>query len=472
MRQIGLILEGETAKIFLDSLLQDYYSSNFFTILTQDSNLIPETYPDTFSFACCDPTSKTRLQQTFTQNIDQFFIITTNTQEKQEICQNLRDIFPKIPFFTDSTYSLNLNDSLLHELSIPTIMAHKLITHLPNTPTILQDFGLNKGEIIEVSVPPGSVYCYRQVSSITQKNWKIVGVYRNQELLLNPSSIVIRPNDKLLAIGNPQMLGHIHKQITSSLGQFPIPFGKDIFLFLDERILDENEILQDLDEALFLHKQLNTQQLNIILLNPANTEVLNHLKSLQAPDIDVHIEYMEQKLLPILQRYAQKKIGLAILNHKLFHLPKIKKALLEFEIPTYKTAVFSISECKQGLVFLEDDKIENIASVIFDITSQLNLDFYIYDFDADGNYHLDCLESFQNLSTIFNNPIHLTQNNTQNPINYLSNIQAPTLNFIPLSISSATSSVFKLASTDLSYFLANTNLHPQILIPIPYNESE
>lgn len=467
MKQIGLILEGESAKIFLNMLLQDYHSSNFFTILTQDQSLIPQNHPNTFNFFCYDPTSQSKLQKVFSHNIDQFFIITPHNQEKQVIYQYLKKLFPNAPIVIDSNYSLSIQDALLHEVSIPTITANKLLTYLPNIPVILQDFGLNQGEIIEISVPPGSVYCYRQVGSITQKNWKIVGIYRNQELILSNHSLIIQPNDRLLAIGNPQMLGHIHNQITSSLGQFPVPFGRDIFLFIDERILSENEILKDIEDALFLHKKLNTKRLNIIFLNPKSTELLRHIQSLQDRNVHIFVEFLEKKLQVTVQNYAQKKIGLAILNQQLFHIPEVKKTLLKLEIPTCKTTDILISQCKQGLVFFGEEQVENIASVSLDIASQLNLNFQVYDFDVDGNFHLECLKSFQNISNIFGKSIQLTQNNTQNPIHYFSNLQTPTLNFSPFSQSAATSNVFKLASTDLSYFLANTTTHPQILIPIP-----
>lgn len=467
MKKVGLLLKGKSAKLFLEKLLNEYHSSNFYTIITQDHTLIPQAYPQNFTFYHFDPTSPSKIQKAFLSEPDLLFLIYDDIEEGQIIYQTLRSLFPQTQIFSHTPLPCtNQDDHLLEEISSSLLVSNTLLKHLPNIPSPIQDIGLGKGEIMEILVPPASVYCYRTLGSISQKEWRIVGIYRGEELLLGSYSLSIQPNDKLLAIGNPKILNNVYRQITSSLGQFPIPFGKDLFLYLDEDMLDENEILHDLDEALFLHKHLNCNQLMIYILNAKTFSLIEHIKSIQDANINVVICYKSQSLAEILKLHHQKRIGLAILNHKIFHLAEIKKTLFELSIPTFKTAQTSIQSCTSSLVLLEEEN--NIASITLDIASQLKLDFEIYDFEVDGNYRTQSYENYKNLSQIFAKPIHLIQSNTKNPIIHLAELKKPVLQFLPFDSVVIHGMFLSIASTNPTYHCINHNKNPQILVPLSY----
>lgn len=466
MKKIGLILNGKTAESFLEKILHQYHSANYYTIITQDPMLIPQTSPDNFKFFYADPTSSYKLQKAFAGEFDQFFLIHPCFEERKEIYELLRSLFPKTPITLNTEISLQSQDELLEEIFTPSVVSNKLLTLLPNAPMSIQDFGLGKGEIVEILVPSGSVYCHRQIGSIAQKDWKIVGIYRKNNLLLSSYSLSIQPNDKLLAIGDPVILGNIYRQITNSLGQFPMPFGKDLFLYLDEEILSENEILKDLDEALFLHQKLNSNQLHITLLHPKSFELISHLKNIQDEKIHCIIDYDNHSLEEVIELDKAKRIGLAVLNYKLFEESKTK--LYEISIPIFKTAQTSIWECKNSLVFLGEHEIENIASVALDITSQLGIEFEAYDYDVDESFHTQCFEDFKTIAQVFNLPIKHTQSSSKNPILYLQELQAPALQLLPFVDTITFSSITKLASTDSTRLSADMHKFPQIYIPIPH----
>lgn len=469
MKKIGLILNGKTAESFLEKILHQYHSANHYTILTQNQNLIPQTFPDNFRFYYADPTSLYKLQKSFSGDYDQFFLIHHDFDERKEIYQLLRTLFPQTPIRLDTEKSLGVDDDLLEEILIPSVISHKLLTLLPNIPTTIQDFGLGKGEIVEILVPSGSVYCHRQLSSISQKDWKIVGIYRKNELLLSSFSLSIQPNDKLLAIGDPIILSNVYRQVTNSLGQFPIPFGKDLFLYLDEMLMSENEILRDLDEALFLHKKLNSSQLYITLLHPKSFDLITHLKNIQDEKIHCFIDYYNHTLEEIIEIDKAKKIGLAILHYKLFN--EYRSKLYNLSIPIFKTAQISIQECLNSLVFLGEHGVESIASVALDITSQLGLEFEVYDYDVDGNYHTQCFDNLKSISQVFNIRLKHIQSNTKNPILYLQELQTPTLQLLPFVDAITLSSLTKLVSTDCARLSADLIKFPQLYIPITHEKN-
>lgn len=103
------------------------------------------------------------------------------------------------------------------------VLANKFISRLPNIPSTPREFGLGKGEIMEIDVPFGSIFAYRHIGSIRQKEYRIVGLYRNDVLLLSTKSLVIQPRDILLVAGNPEILNAVYLQVKSNVGQFPAP---------------------------------------------------------------------------------------------------------------------------------------------------------------------------------------------------------------------------------------------------------
>ena len=94
MKKIGLILNGKTAESFLEKILHQYHSANYYTIITQDPMLIPQTSPDNFKFFHADPTSSYKLQKAFAGEFDQFFLIHPCFEERKEIYELLRSLVP------------------------------------------------------------------------------------------------------------------------------------------------------------------------------------------------------------------------------------------------------------------------------------------------------------------------------------------------------------------------------------------
>ncbi|ANV97403.1 hypothetical protein BBW65_00585 [Helicobacter enhydrae] len=463
MNSVILVLLGESARLFLSKLIEKYYSANIYHTICP-ANLIPDTHPNSFVFHSFDPTSLYKITKNLPAEANQIFILHDNDEELEAIIQNLKTLYPQTPMICNASIELQHFDNLL-QISTHEILSDHLASLLINTPQTPQNFGLGQGEIIEILVPPGSLYCYRSISSISQKDWKIVGIYRGNEFLLSRFSTTIQPNDRLLAVGDWRILNHIYKQITNSLGQFPIPFGKDLFLYLDESLCDENEILKDIEDALFLHRKLNNQTLYIALLNPRTFSLIEHLKKLDDPTIQVFIHYNTQQFPQVIQADTQKKIGLAILNPKLFNFNK--KLLFDLAIPIFKIGSYPLEQCTQSVVLLEEQS-HNIASAVLDISSQLSLDLHLFDFDCDEKYHTQEKEEFDTLSKVFNKKINYTRSSLKNPILLLKEEFQSCLQFLPFSPNVKQNARFAFVNTDLSLHSSLSHIQPQIILPSSY----
>lgn len=62
---------------------------------------------------------------------------------------------------------------------------------------------------------------------------------------------MILPNDRILAVGNPEILRQIFKSIKQNLGQFPAPFGSNILTCIDMVNMSKSEIELLLKDSFF-----------------------------------------------------------------------------------------------------------------------------------------------------------------------------------------------------------------------------
>jgi hypothetical protein len=468
-----IIGQGRIAKIFLDTILDKYFSNDYYVVVSKDMCFIPDRVPSSFEFHTFDYTSAYRISQIISDEIVNVFLILDDENEILGTYELLREINKKVRIVISlrlekHTQSMQ-NDKNLIILDEEMIITNKFIERLPNIPLIPRSFGLGQGEIMEVGIPTGSIFAYRHIGSIQQKKWRIVGIYRQGELLLSSHSLIIQPNDSLLIAGNPKVLNDVYMQIKSDIGQFPVPFGRDIFLYLDMSLSNKHRIWNDVQNALFLNNNLKNNKLFIYILNPSHFDLLDSIKALESKRVEVRIDYTNASFIQRIAQDAQKRFGLIIINQDIFASRKNRRVLFELSIPVLKTGWEHISECKKSFVMLSENMgdAENVASVVFDISKQLNLEVDVYDYDTDASYHNDIVQSYEELSRIFERKMNIIQTDSKNPILYLRDSFVPYLCFVPFEHNIAKTKTFSFISTDVYKIVSMNNKNPQIFIPLP-----
>jgi hypothetical protein len=154
-----------------------------------------------------------------------------------------------------------------------------MVEKLPNVPVLAQNIGLKQGEIMEIRIPFGSSYAYRYIGSIEQKQWKIFGLYRNQKMIDIKPSLVLKPNDIILVICKPEVLMQVYNAMGKTQGQFPMPFGTNIYLYLDLYFEEENSVKKVIDEAKFLNQKLKNKTLVVRITRPTTVQIMDFIKS-------------------------------------------------------------------------------------------------------------------------------------------------------------------------------------------------
>lgn len=473
MKKIVLIGDGIVAKKFLETVLEKYFSNNLYIVVSKDPSFVPLKIPSTFNFQIFDPTSAYKLLNVVNAEISDVFIIMENPKEREVVYEIIKskhkDIRVVLSAYEDEiTLCSILEDEKSVLIEEAKTISGRLLARLPNVPLIPQGFGLEQGEVMEIGVPFGSVFTYRHIGSIQQKNYKIVGIYRHGEFILSNYSIVIQPTDVLLVAGDPKVLENVYRQIKSDIGQFPAPFGKDIYVYVDTVLQSKKAVMRDIYEALYIHKNTKSARLNICVLNPCNFELLKEIKSLDEVDVNVRLEYNGMSFIEKLQEDAEKKIGLVVVGKEIFSSRYHRKALFELSTPVLKSSSRRLEDVKQSVVVLNEEMSEgeNISSIIFDISIQMDLEVMLYDFDPDKHYQKEIVQDYENLSRIFDKKIKITRTNSKNPILFLKESKNPLLQFLPFEQCITRTRFFWFFSTKVEKISFMLDNNPQIFIPI------
>lgn len=470
MKQVLIIAEGKVAKIFIEFLLEKYYSHNFYTIVSSDSAILSLNFKQNFNLLKLEPTSPFFLSPLINRNLYSIFVIVPNPTKCNEVCRIIRGISAEIPIILSckqkSTISPALHgDSNIHTISMDFLGAKALIEKVPNIPIIARGFGLNRGEIMQINVPFGSSYTYISVGSILQKGWSIVGIYRKNSFLQVKPTTIILPNDSILAVGEPKILVKIHRRISSNKNSFPAPFGRDIFAYIDFRACDRAEVRNIIADSLWLHKKIKNDNLVINILNPSDINMLNEIKSLAREDISVFVDYDKKSVVEKIAQDSAKKMGLIIAPCGIFSDSKNRKILYKANRPILKVGKeVRLSEIGDSLVIANLLHTQNIAYTIVDISSQLNLQIRLYEFDLDREYDEILSTYYRNLGRIFNKKVDIIRTHAKNPLFWLRNKSV--LQCIPLEISLLKSKVRWLLEKNSNYLSLFIHKNPQILLPI------
>lgn len=466
MKKILIIAQGDVANRFIQRIAEVYSADNIYYVVEAKLNDYEHLNKARFKFFEFDSTSEYKLANLLKMDFFEVFIILENRSDIEHTIKNIRNYKKTLRVILLSEFDFEFEDQNIIKIAPSQLLASRLIDYLPNIPVIAQNIGLGEGEIMEVSVPFGSSFIYRHIESLEQKEWKIVAIYRNSKLIMPDRRKMIYPNDTLLLVGEPKMLKSVYLAIKKELGQFPQPFGSNLYLYVDMMLLDLKNAHKFINRAIFIKNQLN-KPLYIRVVNPSDFETIWHIKRYRDLDVMIEIDYSFKDSFETLKNDIKKyHIGLVMVSKDMFRDDTLRARLYEVKIPVLKLSNKIISELKDSVVILGDNRdLEKISSTIFDISQQMghNLELYNY-LSEHQEIKEQLIEHFTNLSNIFSKTIKV-KNETQNPIRVLKK-RDNFLQLIPFTRHITRKRKYSLLSTksDKLYFKLD-DFH-QIFIPI------
>jgi len=470
MKKFLIISDGAIGQHLIERVITTYSSENIYYIVQMSNGRhhsnINQAYIKFFTF---DPTSFHKLANLLKMDFAQVFIAMKDVQDTLITIKNIRTLKKHIRIVVLDQFGLDIND--INDINIVAvnandILASRLFDYLPNVPIIAQNVGLGEGEIMEVLVPFGSSFVYRHIGVIEQNKWRIVGIYRNRKLILPRHRTMIQPNDLLLLVGDPNVLQSVYRAIKRELGQFPAPFGTNLYFFVDMAVDSEASIINQLECAEFIHQELG-HELIIKVMNPGCIELLQKIKAHRSDTITVQINYSSNREEDIiLNDIKEYHIGLVIISRFVFACQSIRRVLYEGNIPVLSMSERPISELKEAVVVLSDNRdLEKVSTAVFDISEQMgyNLELFNYTVEHDGAKE-QVIEHYNNLASIFSKSIRVIEQD-ENPIRTLRK-KKNFLYCLPFTEKMIKGSVISFFSTDTERLYYKLNDYPQLFIPV------
>ena len=241
MKNVLLILDGKIAKQLLKRLVELHSTLNQYDVIYMDDSILPKKVPQNFLLYKFDPTSYSKLSFLLDKALYQdALVVLSNKNDTQAVIKNIRTKYQNLNFTVYDQWDIDVDDENIQYYKGYEILSNGLIEQLPNIPVFAQNIGQKQGEIMEVKIPFGSSYAYRYIGNISQKEWRIVAIYRKQNLITVRPTFVLKPNDVIIIIGKPKVLLQVYNAITKSIRQFPMPFGHNIYIYIDMYIQSQS----------------------------------------------------------------------------------------------------------------------------------------------------------------------------------------------------------------------------------------
>lgn len=466
MKKILIINDSEIGRHFIERVIDTYTSDNIYYVVQPKPISYENANPARFKFFEFDPTSLYKLSNLLKMEFMQAVVIMDNLSDVEHTIKNIRTLKKQLRIIVLDHWGFENRDPSILYVKQNEIMASRLIDYLPNVPVTAKNVGLGQGEIMEVLVPFGSSFVYRHIGVIEQNRWKIVAIYRNRELLMPTRRRMIHPNDLLLLIGDPNVLKSVYRAIKRELGQFPEPFGSNLYLYVDMKKEKKESIKDLIRRALFIHRSFK-HHLYIKVLNPGDIETLQEIKQHNTLNVHIDIDYTNLSREEIIKADVKKfHIGLVMVSKEVFKNYDDRSMLYELHLPILKIANRSFSKLKDAVAILTENKdLEKISTTIFDISSQMgfNLELFNYTNEKDENKE-QVIEHFTNLATIFSKSIKVT-NSEGNPIRELRQ-KENFIQLLPFTQKMVERRIYSLFSTDSEKLYFKLDDYHQIFVPM------
>lgn len=474
MKKILIILDGIVAKKLLQRIMETNTGDNSYDVVYMNEAIIPEKRPSNFTFFKFDPTSKSKLAMVLDKDIHAQALIALNSKDEMlNVIKNIKEEKPKMQMSILDYWGIDLSDQHINIYKGIDVLANGMVERLPNIPVVAQNIGLKQGEIMEIRIPFGSSYAYRYIGSIEQREWKIFGLYRKQQMIKIKPSLILKPNDVILVIGKPEVLMQVYNAIGKTQGQFPMPFGHNLYLYLDLYLQSVETVKKCVVEVKYLNQVIKNQKLILRITRPTTVDLMGFIKNElgEVNNLIIEIDYGNLGFDALLKKDLRTfDIGLMMISYELFKNKEGISKLVDLRIPILKAGLGDITTIKNSIILLNDTKsYEQISPIIFDVSSQLKLKTKIFNMDPTGQSDKSyILDHFENLAKIFGQKVEIISKE-KIPIRELKN-QKNILQILPLKkdmfLRRKLNKLFYTNSDLLSFDIKENN---QLLIPVIEN---
>jgi hypothetical protein len=194
-----------------------------------------------------DATSRLVLEKAGIGDADYVVAVTSSDEANLEVCRIAREDFGKPNVYAavrnyaarDKYREANI-DFVTPSYAAAVSLEHRI---LHGVGTFLNTEA--RGEVVEVSVLPSSPMIGRPLSSVRSRRWHVGAIYRDDALVIPTGPTRIESEDRVILIGEREILPSIAEFFRIGEPEFPLEFGSNVVI-LTESASDFETIAEEL----------------------------------------------------------------------------------------------------------------------------------------------------------------------------------------------------------------------------------
>lgn len=132
--------------------------------------------------------------------------------------------------------------------------------------------GLGKEEILEVEVHPQSRLANKPLGFLKPLKWRIGILYREGNIIIPKADTVLKPRDRVVVLGDPQVLRTVAEILTFNYQKFPLDYGTSLIVLLSGR-----EDQDFFDELNYVHSTFPIRKVWIIRTQRVSSDEFERL---------------------------------------------------------------------------------------------------------------------------------------------------------------------------------------------------
>ena len=208
----------------------------------------PDIDPSRVQRTVGDGTSRLVLEEAGIEHTDYVVAVAGSDRVNLEICRLGRDEFGKSNLYAAvrnfaerERYRQSGIDFVTPSYAAAVSLEHQVLHGVGTSLSAAEA----RGEVVEVSVLPSSAMIGRQLSSVRSRRWHVGAIYRKDKLVVPTGATRIEPEDRVVLIGEKEILPSIGQFFRLGEPEFPLEFGSNVMV-LTESASDFEHIVEEL----------------------------------------------------------------------------------------------------------------------------------------------------------------------------------------------------------------------------------
>jgi Trk K+ transport system NAD-binding subunit/nucleotide-binding universal stress UspA family protein len=270
-----------------------------------------------------DGTSRITWQELELCNDDLVAAMTHRDDVNLEICRVVREYFGVTHRYAVANTLARLEEfrhADVESISRPHLVSASIASCLLEEHKPAVNIGLGAGEIIEIQVTGNSAVVGKRLKNFRAHPWLVAAVYREGKLIVPHGNTVIREKDRVVLVGDPQILPVVADFFRVGKAEFPLQFGSKIALVLWTKAVEDASRL--LEECAYVIEHSKSRGMLVVSPEGGDSRQLDMAREVceQARQRCSMIEFSESRSMRISELLEARDAGCLLLSYPMLGL--------------------------------------------------------------------------------------------------------------------------------------------------------